>query len=182
MEDDWLLVDRYKAGDGEAIEEIVRRYQKPIFAFVYRMTYDAEEAKDLTQKTFFNMVKGMGGFEKKSSFKTWLYQIAVNLSINYIRTRSGHQEVELEETLASNQSGALKEIIEGQERDHVRQGLLGLPERQRLAVTLRVHDGLSCHETAKVMGCTEGAVKAHYHSGVKRLREIMKEKGHEIKA
>ncbi|MHB8882381.1 MAG: RNA polymerase sigma factor [Thermodesulfovibrionales bacterium] len=182
MEEDLQLVDRYDAGDGEAIEELVRKYQRPIYAFAYRMTHDIEEAKDITQKTFFNMAQGMKGFGKRSSLKTWLYRIAANISINHIRERSGRQEVELEEALPSGQTGALTMLIEGERRDHVRHGLSGLPERQRLAVMLRVYDGLSCRETAKVMGCSEGAVKAHYHHGIRRLREIVKERGHEIRA
>ena len=81
-----------------------------------------------------------------------------------------------------NQASALTDIIENETKNHIKEGLGELPERQRLAIVLRVYDGLSCSETAKAMGCSEGAVKAHYHNGVKRLREILKEKGYEVRS
>jgi len=71
-------------------------------------------------------------------------------------------------------------MIEIEKREQVRKSLDILPERQKLAVVLRVYENLSCAETAKAMGCSEGAVKAHYHSGVKRLKEVLKENKYEF--
>lgn len=178
MEEDEGLVERYIAGDERAIEEIVMKYQRQIYAFVYRMVNDMEDAKDLTQKTFIKAIKGIRGFRKEASFKTWLYQIAVNTGRNHIRER-GHEEVELQESIIdseheSGRIGALSAIIEKEKMDYVKKGINKLPERQRLAVILRAYDGLSCSEAARAMGCSEGNVKAHYHNGVKRLREILK--------
>lgn len=181
MEEDIRLVERYIAGDEESIEELVMKYQKQIYALVYRMTNDIEEAKDLTQKTFVRAIKGIRDFRKEASFKTWLYQIAINTSLSHIR-QSRYEETELEESIVGNQAIALSNIIQNETKNHIKKGLGELPERQRLAIILRVYDGLSCSETAKAMGCSEGAVKAHYHNGVKRLREILKEKGYEIRS
>lgn len=181
MEEDSRLVERYIAGDETAIEELVMKYQKQIYALIYRMTDDIEEAKDLTQKTFIKTIKGLKSFRKEASFKTWLYQIAINTSLNHIK-QNRYEEMELEESIIGNQKGALAAIIENEEKEHIKKGLSELPERQRLAIILRIYDGLSCIETARVMGCSEGAVKAHYHNGVKKLREIFKEKGYEIRA
>ncbi len=178
MDEDINLIESYLAGSEEALERLIMKYQRPVYAFIYRMTNNIEDAKDLTQKTFLNAIRGIRGFRKESSFKTWLYQIAVNTSLNDMRNR--RDEAELEESLAGNQKGALSVIIEKELKEHIRKGMDKLPERQRLAVILRVYDGLNCSETAKVMGCSEGAVKAHYHHGVQRLREILKEKGYEI--
>lgn len=179
MEEDIRLVERYLAGDEGAIEGLVMKYQKNIYALICRMTNDLEEAKDLTQKAFVGAIKGLKGFRRAASFKTWLYRIAINTSLNHIR-KNRHKEVELEESLAGNQPGILSTILEKEKWGHIQKGLDELPERQRLAIVLRVYDGLSCSDTAKVMGCSEGAVKAHYHNGVKRLREILKERGYEI--
>ncbi|MDI6890756.1 MAG: sigma-70 family RNA polymerase sigma factor [Thermodesulfovibrionales bacterium] len=181
MDEDIKLVERYISGDEKSIEELVMRYQKQIYGFIYRMTNDIEEAKDLTQKTFVSAINGIRGFRKEASFKTWLYQIAINTSLNHIR-QSRHEEIEIEESIVGNQADALSTIIEKEKKDHIKRGLHELPERQRLAIVLRVYDGLSCGEAAKVMGCSEGAVKAHYHNGVKRLREILKERGYEIRS
>ncbi len=181
MQEDIELIDRYIAGDGEAIEKLVMKYQKNIYALIYRMINDMEEAKDLTQKTFVRAVKGIRGFRKEASFKTWLYQIAINQSLNHIE-KNKHKEVELEESMAGNQKGILSAIIEKEIKGHIKNAIDALPKRQQLAIILRVYDGLSCDETAQVMGCSEGAVKAHYHNAVKRLREILKERGYEVEA
>jgi len=181
MGDDIQLVDRYIAGDEGAFEELVLRYQRQIYAVLYRMTNNVEEAKDLTQKTFFSAIKGIRDFKKRSSFKTWLYRIAVNASLNHLR-KFRQIEVELEDSMISEQPGALGSLLEKEKKELIAQGLYRLPKRQRLAIILRVYDGLNCSETSSVMGCSEGAVKAHYHNGVRKLREIMKEKGYKIYA
>ncbi|MBI5633605.1 MAG: RNA polymerase sigma factor [Nitrospirae bacterium] len=178
MDDDIRLVERYMAGDDMAMEEIVLKYQRVIYAFVYRMTRDMEEAKDLTQKTFMNVIGGIRNFRRQSSFKTWLYQIAAHATLNQIR-QCRKNEVEIGETIVCNQKGALSLLMEKQRIQDVRSALSLLPERQRLTVVLRVYEGLNCEETAGVMGCSEGAVKAQYHNGVRKLREAMKEKGHD---
>ncbi len=181
MDEDIGLVERCSAGDERAVEEIVVKYQKKVFAFIYRMTYDLEESKDLTQKTFLNAFEGIRGFRKEASLKTWLYRIALNTGLNHLR-RKRPEESEVDESIACDKAGALSSLIDKERSELVRRCLGGLPERQRLAVILRVYDGLSCSEVAGVMGCSEGAVKAHYHQGVKKLREIMKGKGYEIGA
>jgi RNA polymerase sigma-70 factor (ECF subfamily) len=181
MEEDISLVERYLAGDKEAIEELVMKYQKQIYAFVYRMTNNIEDAKDLTQKTFLKALNGVRGFRKEASFKTWLYQIAINTSVNHGR-QNRHKEIELEETITGKQPGVLSAIIEKEQWNYVEKALEDLPGRQRLAIVLRIYEGLSCKETAKVMGCSEGAVKAHYHNAVIGLRKILKERGYEIKS
>ncbi|MDH5201662.1 MAG: RNA polymerase sigma factor [Nitrospirota bacterium] len=179
--EDFDLIERYISGDEDSIEELVMKYQKQIYALVYRITNDIEEAKDLTQKTFVKAINGLKGFRKEASFKTWLYQIAINTSLNHIR-QSKHEEVEIEGSIMGNKANALTDIMENEKRNYIRKGLDELPERQRLAIVLRVYNGLSCNETAKAMGCSEGAVKAHYHNGVKRLRGILKEKGYEVRS
>ncbi len=180
MEEDNDIIKKYLAGNNEAIEELVLKYQKYIYTFIYKMTNNIEEAKDLTQETFVRAIKGVGGFRMEASFKTWLYRIAMNTSLNYIR-RNSHKEIELEESIVGNQTGTLSLIIDKEKREHVKRCLYELPERQRLTVILRAYAGLNCSETARVMGCSEGAVKAQYHNAVKRLKEISKESGYEIR-
>ena len=181
MSDDLQLVKAYLAGNDEAIEELVTRYQKPIYYFIFRMINDAEEAKDLTQKTFLNAATNLKDFRAESSFKTWLYQIATNTSLNHIKKRK-YTEVEAEESLPGKAETPLARLEDRQQRDLVRQAITRLPERQRLALVLRVYNGLSCIETAQAMGCSEGAVKAHYHHAVQNLKGMLKESGHEVKS
>lgn len=180
MDEDLRLVERYIAGDVDAVEDLVMKYQKQIYAVLYRMTGNAEDAKDLTQTAFVKAMEAMGGFRRESSFKTWFYQIAINAGLNHLKLRC-RQEVELEESLTGGHTGTLTRIIEKERRVSIKEGLDELPARQRLAVILRAYEGLSCTETARIMGCTEGAVKAHYHHAVKKLREILRKRGYEIR-
>lgn len=173
MDADVKLIERYLEGDTTAVDELVIKYQKQIYALIYRMTKDIEDAKDLTQKSFIKALNGIKGFKKKSSFKTWLYQIAINTSINHLR-QNKHKKTELEDSLAEDNKGVLTTIIEDEKRGLIKKAMDKLPERQRLAIVLRVYEELSCSETAKAMGCSEGAVKAHYHNGVKKLKENLK--------
>ncbi len=176
--DDLNLIEQYLKGDGKALEELVMKYQKKIYVHIYGMVNDVEEAKDLTQKTFLKAFKGIRDFRKESSFKTWLYQIAINTSLNHIKQRRS-DDIELEESVRENKPEALTIIIEEEKRAHVKMALNELPPRQRLSIILRVFDGLSCLESARAMGCSEGAVKAHYHNGIKRLKQVLKKKGYE---
>jgi len=180
MDEDIKLIEEYLSGKEEAIEDIVVKYQKKIYAVIYRITNDMEEAKDLTQKTFLSALKGLRDFRRDSSFKTWLYQIAINTGLNHIK-RNRREEGEPEGTLKANQSGALSILIEEEKKECIRKCLTGIPERQRLTLLLRVYEGLSVSETAKVMECSEGAVKAHYHNAIKRLRGVLKGSGYDIK-
>jgi len=180
MDEDIQLVERYLKGDAEAVEALVVKYQKRVYSIVYRMTRNVEDARDLTQKTFINVIEGIRRFRKESSFKTWIYRIAVNTSLTHLKGNR-REERELDESIMGNHPGTLSAIIEKEKRDFIRKGLDELPERQRLAVILRAYEGLSCSETAQIMGCSEGAVKAHYHHGVKRLKDVVKEKGYEIR-
>lgn len=132
-----------------------------------------EDAKDLTQKTFISAVNGISNFRRESSFKTWLYRIAMNTCIKHIQ-QNRPAEVEIDESIESNQPRTLSIMMEMEERGYIKKFLNDLPERQKLAVVLRVYEGLSCEETAKIMGCSESAVKTHYHLGVKKLRVILR--------
>ncbi|HYA26688.1 MAG TPA: RNA polymerase sigma factor [Thermodesulfovibrionales bacterium] len=181
MDEDTRLIEEYLAGSEAAIEELVRRHQRQLYAFIYRMVTDMEETKDLTQKAFISAVKGLKHYKAESSFKTWLYRIALNTCHNHFK-QNRHEKVELEENIPSNQAGTLTNLIDKEKKEEIRRGLNTLPERQRLAVVLRTYNGLSCEETAKVMGCSEGAVKSHYHLGVRKLREIFRGRGYEIKS
>lgn len=172
MREDIELIDQYIAGDDAAVEQLIRRYQKMVYSFAYKMVNNMEDAKDITQNTFIKAIFGLKKFKKRSSFKTWLYRIAVNTSLNHIR-KGGYREVELNESLCRNQAGSLSFIIQKEKRDSINKSLDQLPKQQRLAVILRAYEGLSCNQASQVMECSEGAVKAHYHFGIKKLRELL---------
>lgn len=176
--DDQQIIEDYLSGNGEALEGIIVKYQKMVYSLAFRLTHDMETAKDITQETFIKAMKGLRKFRMDASLKTWLYKIATNISLNHLRKKNP-ETIDLEVAVVHTEPTALRSIINKEKDDYLARAFLQLPERQRLAVTLRAAEGLSGKETAEVMGCSEGAVKAHYHNGVKRLKAIIKELGYE---
>ena len=170
--EDLELIDKYLAGDEYAIEELVMKYQRKVYALAYRMTRDVEDSKDVTQKTFMQAFQNIKGFKRKSSFYTWLYQIALNTCLNLLNKKDRKTE-ELSETVSNTGGGTLSAIIDSEKQSLLKNTLEQLPDRQKTAVIFRAYEELSIKETAEVMKCSEGAVKAHYHNGIKKLREIL---------
>lgn len=179
--DDLELIDNCLNGDEYAIEEIVMKYQRKIYALTYKMTGNIEDSKDLTQKTFMQAFNNIKSFRKKSAFYTWLYRIALNLSLNHLKKKD-RQNIELNESITAGRENPLSTIINDEQSSHLRDSIKLLPERQKTAITLRAYQGLSLKETAEVMKCSEGTIKTHYHIGMKKLREMLKEIGYEIKS
>lgn len=180
MEEDRKLIEGFKAGETAAFERLVLKYQKLIYAVIYRITNDMEDAKDLTQKTFCNAFKGIAYFRADASFKTWLYRIAINTGLNHIKEKRPN-ETDLNDDMLGRHDSTLRTMLDSEQKELIKKALAKLPERQKLAVTLRVYDDMSCSETAAVMGCSEGAVKAHYHHGVKKLRALLMRVDYDIR-
>lgn len=172
MDEDIALLDRYESGDEYALEELVMKYQRKIYALAFRVTGNSEDAKDLTQKSFLQAFTGLKKFRRQASFYTWLYRITLNTCRNHLRQKDD-KTTDLKDTLTDGDRGALSDIIDQQRKMTVKASLVNLPERQRAAVILRAYDGLSLKETAEVMNCSVGAVKAHYHNGIKKLRDLL---------
>jgi len=175
MASDFDLLDRFEDGDQGALEEIVLRYQRPIFFFILRMVWNETDAADLSQKTFIKAFRNIGRFDRRSNFKTWLYRIAINVCKNHFRDDPRRREVDIEGMVFADQENPLDHIISGEERIGLSSALNDLPEKQRHTVMLKVYQGLKYREIAAITGCSEGTAKANFHFGVKRLREILKD-------
>ncbi|MEE9523529.1 MAG: RNA polymerase sigma factor [Thermodesulfovibrionales bacterium] len=176
--DDRQLIEEYLSGDEDAIEGIITKYRKMIYSLAFRLTNNMETAKDITQETFIKAMQGLRKFRMDASLKTWLYRIATNISLNHLRKKEP-ETIDVDGTIVRSEPLVLTSMIKKEKDDYLARALLMLPKRQRIAVTLRTAEGLSCKETAAVMDCSEGAVKAHYHNGVKKLKAIIKELGYE---
>ncbi len=174
MTSDFDLLDRISDGDQGALEEIVSRYQKPIFFFILRMVWDETDAADLSQKTFVNALRNIGRFNRRSNFKTWLYRIAINVCKNHFRDDPRRKEVNIEGMVFVDGTNPLEQIISKEERICLCLALNELPEKQRHTVILKVYQGLRYREIAEITGCSEGTAKANFHFGVKKLREILR--------
>jgi RNA polymerase sigma-70 factor (ECF subfamily) len=176
MDEDLDLINRTAAGEREAFNGLVLKYQKPLYSMLYRMVSSHEDASDLLQKTFVKAFSGLGSFERRSTFKTWLYQIAINLAKNVYRDRSKVEQVPIDDVVIRRDPRTLEALIQKENRLLLRRALAALPEKQRMTVMLRIQEDRKFEEIAAIMQCSLGTAKANYHHGVQKLKLLMGEK------
>ena len=166
------LIDRFRAGDETAFEEVVRRYQARVYQIVYRVVRDGEDAADITQETFIRAYGKLKGFRGDSSLFTWLYRIALNMSINCLRKNKLRSFIPLWESAEHElwaQGGPEEDLSASRLRTRLEEAIDGLPARQRSIFVLRQYDQLSHREIAEVVGSSEGAVRAGYFHALRKL-------------
>jgi len=173
-ERDAALIERYRAGDRSAFDELVRRYQRPLYYLALRYVRVEADAKDLAQRAMVKAYGALAGFRADSSFRTWLYRIAINLCLNHLRDRKREEmRPELGEALAAPASGGERALIDRERGALLRDAIAELPPKQRMVLELRIYDELPFREVAELAGCTENSAKVNFHHAVKRLRTIM---------
>ena len=174
-EDDASLLSRAREGDREARELLIRRYLRDVYETTARVLGDRDLAQDAAQDAFVNALGALPRFRGESSFRTWLLRIAVNAARSIGRRRGRRREVSLEiaAEVPAEASDETHRISTVKEAGRVEQFLERLPEKQRMAVILRLQQGLSYSEVAEALDCSEGSARVNYHLGVKRLREWM---------
>ncbi|MEO8574379.1 MAG: sigma-70 family RNA polymerase sigma factor [Pyrinomonadaceae bacterium] len=179
------FVDRLRSGDSEAFDILITRYSGDIFSVLYRMTEDAEEARDLTQDTFLSALKGIKSFRGESELKTWLFRIALNHSRNRFRwwkRRKRNETVSLDKPIGDGTATISDTIADAGEspeelmlREERRQKLLGalgcLPEIFRETVVLCDIEGLGYEETARTLNISIGTVKSRIARAREQLRK-----------
>ncbi len=177
MDEDLDLINRTTAGEREAFDELVIKYQKPLYSLLYRMVSNHDDAADILQKTFIRAFTGLGSFERRSSFKTWLYQIAINLAKNVYRDRSRVEQVPIDDVVIRREPRTLETMIHKENRMLLRAALDCLPEKQRITLLLRVQEEKKFEEIAGIMQCSVGTAKANYHHAVQKLKAKIQDTG-----
>ena len=184
--DETVLVQRARRGDLEAYDELVQRYQERIYATVYHMTSNHEDANDLAQESFIKAFQALKSFKGGSSFYTWLYRIAVNKTINFLKQRKNRIHMSLNDldfnaehdpdlvALISDKTPRREAgLTELQEK--LNTALMKLSEPHRLVVILHDVQGLSHEEIAKVMGCNIGTVRSRLFYARQQLQAWLSE-------
>ncbi|HTV42923.1 MAG TPA: sigma-70 family RNA polymerase sigma factor [Candidatus Sulfotelmatobacter sp.] len=182
--EEMVLVDRARHGDLKAYDELVRRYQERIYATIYHMTSNHEDANDLAQESFVKAFQALKSFKGGSSFYTWLYRIAVNKTINFLKQRKNRQHMSLNDldfnaehnpdlvALISDKTprrdAGLTEL-----QEKLNAALLKLSESHRLAVVLHDVQGLSHEEIAKIMHCNIGTVRSRLFYARQQLQALL---------
>jgi RNA polymerase sigma-70 factor, ECF subfamily len=174
VEDEAVLIERARAGDRDAQDQLVGRYLSDVYGATLRILGDRDLAQDAAQDTFVNALRGLDRFRGDASFKTWLLRIAFNAARSVGRRRGRRREVKLElvENRPVEAADPATLAVRSVEAERASRLLERLPPKQRMAVTLRIQQGLSYAEIGAVIDCTEGAARVNYHLGVKRLREL----------
>jgi len=179
---DETLVEEAKNGSLDAYAELVRRVQERIFATVYGMTRNHQDAADLVQDTFLSAYRALPGFGGRSSFYTWTYRIAVNLTLNHLKrkTREKDREV-LDENRAIPDAGPAAgtspeaDSARAELRERLDEAVASLPPIYRAAFALVAVDGWSHARAAEVLGCSENTVSWRMHKARKMLQARLKE-------
>jgi RNA polymerase sigma-70 factor (ECF subfamily) len=173
---DLPLVERFRAGERRAFDELVRRHQTALWRMARRYVKNDADASDVVQQTFVRAFRGLGKFRHAATVRTWLYRISINLALNHVRDRS-REEPAAPDELAAHSGSTLatgaNRIIEDEDQERLRAAIDALPPKQRLVLELRVFDELPFKEVADLADCTENAAKVNFHYAVKRLREIL---------
>ena len=178
------LVRRARNGDLRAYDELVKRYQERIYATIYHMTSNHEDANDLAQDSFIKAFQALKSFKGGSTFYTWLYRIAVNKTINFLKQRKNRTHMSLNDLdfnaehdpdlmalISDNTPRRAVGLTELQEK--LNAALLKLSEPHRLVVVLHDVQGQSHEEIAKVMNCNIGTVRSRLFYARQQLQSYL---------
>lgn len=185
--DDAALVERARANDPAAFDELVERYKQRVYATIYHMTSNHEDANDLAQETFIRAYKNLHRFKGDSSFYTWLYRIAVNTTINFLNShrRRAKNFLSLDDVDARIQddpdfiertsgAGPDGEVAANELMQQLNVALQKLSPDHRLVVTLYDIQGLSHAEIAKITNSSEGTVRSRLYYARLQLQQLLR--------
>ena len=179
---DVALVQRAKAGDTAAFEQLVRQYDRQIYRTALHITQNREDAEDITQDVFFKAFQKLEQFQGNSKFSTWLVRIAVNESLMRLRRRKTSKTVSMDQDVETEEGAIPRDFAEWRPNpeqifsqselgDILRKTIAGLPPGFRTVFTLRDIENLSTEETAEALGLSVPAVKSRLLRARLQLRE-----------
>lgn len=181
------LVSAAKAGDQQAFEQLVLDNQNRIYSLAVRLAGDREEAFDLAQEAFVKAWQGLPSFQGESSFATWIYRLATNVCIDYLRKQKRRRQVESEVSLDDEEASwtepadwsqdPQRQLERSEQGRALARGLEALPEQQRQILVLRELSGLSYQEIAGKLDLDLGTVKSRIARARMALRKILAEDG-----
>jgi len=158
-----------------AFNLLVKKYQKKIYLFARRMVIIHEDADDIVQNVFIKVWNNLDGFREDAQFFTWLYRIAVNESLSFLKSKQLRTFL----SFSSPEALALNSIrddnfFNGDEiQTRLRQAIIKLPKKQQLVFNMRYFDEMSYEEMSNVLGTSVGALKASYHFAAKKIEEFI---------
>ena len=187
--DEAVLVEQCRRGDSAAMEHLILKYQNRIYNVILKMCANTDDAAELTQETFVKIIETIDRFESKSSFYTWAFRIAVNLTINYCKrsvklafrsldTDDGEQDWQakstLKEYLRDDRAPDPADVAQDKElTELIVKAMMKLDDAQRTVIVLRDIEGMNYAQIAEVLNIETGTVKSRISRARSNLREIM---------
>lgn len=177
------LILKAQKGDEKAFCELIYRYDKKALAIITSYRNDADTAKDIYQEVFLRVYNGLKNFRFESEFSTWLYRITVNVCITFKEREKRARHVSIDEDISGDEdsettlaeiiagdSSADEETINSELRGRIDEAVEKLSPKQKMAFTLKHYQDLKIREIAKLMSCTEGAVKKYLFIATGKLK------------
>jgi RNA polymerase sigma-70 factor (ECF subfamily) len=179
------LVARSIGGDADSFGELIRRWERPIFALAYRTIGREEDARDVCQETFLRAFRALPGFRGQAKFSSWLYRIALNLCRDWIRrerrapTVQAPEDVDLMDLAAAAAPYESVEdlVVRKDQTRAVERAMALLPDEQRTAIVLKEYHDLTFQEIADLVGCPLSTVKTRLYQGLTVLRRELAKSG-----
>jgi RNA polymerase sigma-70 factor (ECF subfamily) len=175
---DEAAVELTRRGDPDAFRVLVDRHSRAVFRLAWRMTANSHEAEDIVQETFLRAYKQLQRFDGRAAFGTWLHRIAVNCSLDLIRSRKRRQaqhekDDDLLVNVPTSDPSPERSLQSTQIRELLATAMQELSEMERCAFTLRHHDGLGIEEISRTLGVQPNAAKHSIFRALKKLRRIL---------
>jgi RNA polymerase sigma-70 factor (ECF subfamily) len=179
------LVARSMGGDAESFNQLILRWERPIYALAYRVIGREEDARDVCQETFLRAFRALPGFKGQAKFSSWLYRIALNLCRDWIRRQRRAPVMQMPEGVEVGDliadTGPIESIEDLVSRrqltEVVAEAMKLLPEEQRTAIILKEYHGMTFQEIADMQGCPLSTVKTRLYQGLTVLRRHLEKNG-----
>ena len=177
LKSDLELVHDFKRGDVGGFNELVRRYQQRVYWIARRVLESHAEADDVTQDVFVRVYESLKKFRSDSSFYTWLYRIATNVSLNALRKRKARLFVSLEDagiSIESEIDGPHEQLDRSQYLAALEKAIAKLPAKQKLVFVMRYYEEMPYEEISRILKRSEGGLKANYFHALKKIQKYVR--------
>jgi RNA polymerase sigma-70 factor, ECF subfamily len=174
---DSRLIRKAKQGDARAFEQLVERYQRPLYLCIVRMVFQHDDTDELVQETFVRIYQNLNRFDHHYPFYPWARRIAMNLTLNYLKSRSSRKSASLEGAVAipngNPEADPLHRAEQNELQSGVKKALASLPEEQRMVFILRTREEMSYDEIAEALQISPGTVMSRLNRARARLKELL---------
>lgn len=179
------LVKSAKSGDLDAFDSLTIMFRERLYGVIYNMTFNHNDAADLTQDAFVKAFRSLSKFKEKASFFTWIYRIGVNLTLSHLKKKKHRKffsfdqyvsdgvSIKDSDKFSSNDSNSVRFTLLNELHEKLNEALSKLSDKHRTIVVLFEIDGLSHKEIASIMKCTEGTVRSRLHYAKLQLQSLL---------